>query len=90
MPKAILNNDVLDVIYDNICGYPLEEAYKILDEHRVGKYIPVDWLLSLRVKYLEADCPMSACVVNEIHNLWKYEHLNLESLRATEKENEID
>lgn len=44
MSKAILNNDVLDIIYDSICGYPLEEAYKILEDHRRGMYISVEWI----------------------------------------------
>ncbi len=44
MAKAILNNDVIDVIYDSVCGYPLEEAYKILEDHRKGLYIPVDFI----------------------------------------------
>lgn len=44
MRKAILQNDVIDVIYDTICGYPLNEAYEILENHRAGKYIPVEWL----------------------------------------------
>lgn len=85
MQKAILNNDVIDVIYDTFCGYPLEKAYKILEEYRTGKYIPDEWLLSLRAKYIEANCPMSACVVNEIHNLWQ-----LDCRKWQEKENEIN
>lgn len=44
MARAILNNDIIDVIYDKICGYPLEEAYKILDNHRNGAYIPIEWI----------------------------------------------
>ena len=44
MSKTILNNDVLDIIYDSICGYPLEDAYKILEDHRRGMYISVDWI----------------------------------------------
>ena len=44
MGKAILNNDVLDVIYDSICGYPLEDAYRILTKHRAGQYIPISFI----------------------------------------------
>ena len=39
--------------------------------------IPIEWLKELQTKYLEAECFMSVCVVNEILNLWG-------------KENEID
>lgn len=41
----IKQNDVIDVIYDSIYGYSLEEAFKILEDHRKGTYIPVEWLL---------------------------------------------
>lgn len=55
-------------------GYKtIQECIRGVEEQPTVKAIPVDWLLSLRAKYLEAGCPMSACVVNEIHNLWKYE-----------------
>ena len=30
--------------YNSICGYSFEEAYQILDDHRVGKYIPIEWI----------------------------------------------
>ncbi len=50
MGKAKLNNDVLDIIYDAICGYPLEEAYKILEDHRKGLYIPVEFIQEQIIK----------------------------------------
>ena len=36
--------------------------------------IPIEWLKSLQVKYLEVGCNMSVCVVNEIINLWEKEN----------------
>jgi len=36
--------------------------------------IPVEWLKELQTKYLEAECFMSVCVVNEILNLWRKEN----------------
>lgn len=42
--KAIKQNDVIDVIYDSIYGYSLEEAFKILEDHRKGVYIPIEWI----------------------------------------------
>lgn len=42
--KAIKQNDVIDVIYDSIYGYSLEEAFKILEDHRKGAYIPIEWI----------------------------------------------
>lgn len=36
--------------------------------------IPIEWLKELQTKYLEAECFMSVCVVNEILNLWRKEN----------------
>lgn len=40
----IKQNDIIDVIYDSIYGYSLEEAFKILEDHRKGAYIPIEWI----------------------------------------------
>ena len=36
--------------------------------------IPIEWLKELQTKYLEAECFMSVCVVNEMLNLWRKEN----------------
>lgn len=73
--KAIKQNDVIDVIYDSIYGYSLEEAFKILEDHRKGAYIPIEWIekqMAKRENY--------GNIANAIGHL----------LLEWEKENEID
>lgn len=40
----IKQNDIIDVIYDKICGYEPEEAYKILELYQAKRLIPVEWI----------------------------------------------
>lgn len=42
--------------------------------HFYKNAIPIEWLKRLQVRYLEAECNMSVCVVNEILNLWEKEN----------------
>jgi len=44
MSKAIIHNDVIDVIYDTIYGYTIEEAHEILYKYRYGQLIPADYI----------------------------------------------
>ena len=47
----IKQNDVIDVIYDSIYGYSLEEAFEILEGHRKGAYIPIEWIEKFMNKF---------------------------------------
>lgn len=40
----IKQNDIIDVIYDTICGYEPEEAYKILELYQAKQLIPIEWI----------------------------------------------
>ncbi len=40
----IKHNDIIDVIYDKICGYEPEEAYKILELYHCKRLIPIEWV----------------------------------------------
>lgn len=44
MTKAIIQNDIIDVIYDTVCGYPIDEAIKIVEDYQQGKLIPIEWI----------------------------------------------
>ena len=38
------DNNNTNVSYSTICGYKFTEALRILDEHRFGLYIPIEWI----------------------------------------------
>lgn len=40
----IKQNDYVDVIYDTICGFTLEEVIEILEKYRDKRLIPIDWI----------------------------------------------
>lgn len=40
----IKQNDIIDVIYETICGYEPEKAYEILELYRTKRLIPIDWI----------------------------------------------
>lgn len=73
-----------DKYCDFLNTYPLEKAQnnfmpfyrKALQEtlECEVKAIPIEWLKRLQGRYLEAECNMSVCVVNEILNLWEKEN----------------
>ena len=45
MPIMKQNDDLLiDVIYDTVCGYKPEEAFKILEMVRARGYIPIEFI----------------------------------------------
>ena len=46
----------------------------LFDDIPTVEAIPVEWLKRLQGRYLEANCNMSFCVVNEIFNLWEKEN----------------
>ena len=51
-----------------------EENKPIVDAEPTVDAIPIEWLKRLQERYLEAECYMSVCVVNEILNLWEKEN----------------
>lgn len=77
MPRLIDKDKAKEVItyhysiHTNIQRIALEEAFSRVP---TVEAIQVEWLLNLRSRYLEANCPMSVCVVNEILNLWEKEN----------------
>lgn len=40
----IKQNDIIDVIYDTICGYEPEKAYEILELYQAKRLIPIEWI----------------------------------------------
>ena len=46
----------------------------LFDDISTVEAIPIEWLKRLQKRYLEAECNMSVCVVNEILNLWEVEN----------------
>ena len=74
MRKAILQNDVIDVIYDSICGYPLDKAYEILENHSAGKYIPKEWLERKGMILAANKYDFSAGVIRIVIKEWEKEN----------------
>lgn len=69
-----------DIYLKKICKYEADgcgsckfQTVCPVDEPTV-KAIPIEWLKRLQGRYLEAECNMSVCVVNEILNLWEKEN----------------
>lgn len=58
--------------HELIMGHDLIGA-KYTDMADTVKAIPIEWLKRLQGRYLEAECNMSVCVINEILNLWEKE-----------------
>ena len=52
-------NDIIDVIYDTICGYKPEEAYQILEKVRAGQYISVEWIKNKKVDFQNENKPFN-------------------------------
>lgn len=44
MPIIKQNDDYIDVIYDTICGFKLDEAMDILEKYRYKQLIPIEWI----------------------------------------------
>ena len=45
MPIIVENEDnIIDVIYDRVCGYKLSEAVQILEKYRTKQLIPIEWI----------------------------------------------
>lgn len=45
----IKQNDVIDVIYETICGYEPEQAFKILELYRAKRLISIEWILDWHI-----------------------------------------
>lgn len=92
--RAIIQDDVLDVIYDSWYGLPLEEADKVVCDYVSKKLIPIEWVK----KYIEDNTKV---VKNPKYDGWyfseepidyyiKFRPYDIEfMLKAWEKENVV-
>lgn len=65
---VIKQNDIVDVVYDTICGYKPEEAFEILKKFRAGAYMPIDWADEKVDKYYSETVKLGW---EELKHLWE-------------------
>ena len=69
-----LENDIVE----NITVKAVSRMLAITQGQPTVNAITIEWLKRLQARYLESECYMSVCVVNEILNLWEKENQSLE------------
>lgn len=47
------DDNIVDVVYQTICGFPVKEAISIIEQYRAGRLIPRDYLLMWRTTHDE-------------------------------------
>ena len=77
----IKQNDIIDVIYETICGYEPEEAYKILELYHCKRLIPIEWLINKCNKVDDLGMGIEDWSIKDCYKL---------VLEDWEKENEIN